>query len=150
MESYFNHQRDVNKIKCIICNKPYPTKNMTKHKKTLLHLENTYESDVPAAASWPWPSTPCVRAGRDTAGLGPGRSGYGRIAALEGAVKSAGVRSCRAYRDAPCRRASILDPAMRGRVSCRRASAGHVCVACVTQDRARSREIAEPANRSEA
>jgi hypothetical protein len=33
----------MDKIVCNICNKVYAPKNMTKHKQTLLHLENTYE-----------------------------------------------------------------------------------------------------------
>ncbi len=33
----------MNKICCNICNKIYSSKYMTKHKQTLLHLENAYE-----------------------------------------------------------------------------------------------------------
>ncbi len=32
-----------NKIICNICNKTYSPKYMTQHKKTLLHLENSYD-----------------------------------------------------------------------------------------------------------
>ncbi len=33
----------MDKISCNICNKIYSPKYMTKHKQTLLHLENAYE-----------------------------------------------------------------------------------------------------------
>ena len=33
----------MDKIVCNICNKVYSPKYMTKHKQTLLHLENAYE-----------------------------------------------------------------------------------------------------------
>ena len=33
----------MNKIVCNICNKVYSSKYMSKHKQTLLHLENAYE-----------------------------------------------------------------------------------------------------------
>ena len=44
MESLrFYEQSSSNKIVCNICNKKIAKSYMTKHKKTLLHVENAYE-----------------------------------------------------------------------------------------------------------
>ena len=44
MESLrFYEQSSSNKIVCNICNKKIAKSYMTKHKQTLLHLENAYE-----------------------------------------------------------------------------------------------------------